>query len=125
MMHIMTASITGWGIASFRTLKGTHLMIGSYVLAVFLHSLWNAAVVMIVFGGLRMSPSPGPTDPIGLMLVILGVSILIILCLAIPLTLGFANRWLRKHSTLSPEIASGESLVEVGQRPVDDMEGVQ
>ena len=125
MMHILTASITGWGIAFFRSHKRISLMIGSYTLAVFLHSLWNAAVIMIVFGGLRMSSNGGPTDPVGLILVFFGVSVLVVLCLAIPLTLGFINRWLRKHLTLPPVKSAGESLGGIGQKPDEGLEGVQ
>ena len=125
MMHILTASITGWGIASLRTNKSIRRVIGSYAMAVFLHSLWNAAVIMIVFGGLRISAKFGSTDPIGTVLVFFGISVLVILCLAIPLTLGFTNRWFRTTSASPPIIASGENLGNLGQKPGGDLEGVQ
>jgi RsiW-degrading membrane proteinase PrsW (M82 family) len=125
MMHMLTASLTGWGIASFRTNKSTRRVIGSYALAMFLHSLWNAAVMMILFGGLRMSSNVGLPDPIGEVFVFFGISVLVILCLAIPLTLAFINRRLRTPLALTSAITSEKSLAEVDQKPGGGMEGVQ
>jgi PrsW family intramembrane metalloprotease len=125
MMHIMTASLTGWGIASFRTLKSKGRVVGSYALAMLLHSLWNAAVIMILFGGLRISPGAGLADPLGLVLVVLGASVLVILCLVIPLALWFMNRRFRAALALPGPQLSAENLGELPQKPGDGMEGVQ
>lgn len=125
MMHILTASITGWGVASLRIHKSALRLIGSYASAIFLHSLWNAAVIMIVFGGLRISTNFGPHDPVGLGLVFLGISVLVILCLAIPLTLGFINLKFRRSLDISPINPCGAGFGDVGQKTDGDMEGVQ
>ncbi len=125
MMHILTASLTGWGIASYHTNKSPGRLIGAYGLAIFLHGLWNAAVIMIVFGGLQMSTNVGSLNSIGLILVIFGISVLALMCLAIPLTLGLINRRLRKTTDLPITKLSGEILGEVGQEPGSGVEGVK
>ncbi len=96
MMHIITASLTGWGIASFHS--GSRRIVNvirMYAVAMLLHGLWNASVILIAFGSLRTSIDTGSLDPIGTVLVFSGVSILIILCIAIPLALGIINKRLR------------------------------
>ena len=96
MMHIMTASLTGWGIASFHSgSRRVVNVIKMYALAMLLHGLWNASVILIAFGSLRIPSNTGSLDPIGTVLVFSGVSILIILCIAIPLGLGIINKRLR------------------------------
>lgn len=91
MMHIMAASLSGWGIASFRLTGRPGRLIGMYLLAMSLHGLWNACVVAIAFGSLRtVLASPG--GPInGVILVSLGAALLVALSLAMPLGLAAAN----------------------------------
>jgi hypothetical protein len=125
MMHILTASITGWGIASFRTHKSTFRLIGSYALAVFLHSSWNTAVILVVFGDLRITAISGPRDPLGLVMVFFGSSVLVTLCLAIPLALGFINRWFRRNSVMPLITAPAEGMGDAGQAQVGNLEGVK
>lgn len=125
MMHIMTASLTGWGIATFHTRKSGGALIGSFGVAVFLHSLWNAAVIMIVFGGLRMPSNGGSPDSIGLVLMVVGISVLVFLCLAIPLALGLINRRLRLAPLLPPLNLTGADTGTVSPHPGEDTEGVQ
>lgn len=91
MMHIAATSITGWGIAAFRSNKRFRFVIGAYVLAMFIHSLWNACVVIIVAGGVRVVAGSNSPDAIGVVMAFAGVSILILLCLVIPLALGLVN----------------------------------
>ncbi len=105
MMHVMTASITGWGIATFRANKHFRFVIGAYALAMFMHSLWNACVVMIVAGGVRVIAGTNSPDALGTVMVFAGVFVLIILCLAIPLALGMVNWRFRteaKPTTIMP-----------------------
>ncbi len=92
MMHILAASLTGWGIASYRLNKRPGRMIGMYALAMSLHSLWNASVVMIFFGGMRMAFNSGPSDPLGTAIVSFSSLILITLCLALPISMGIFNQ---------------------------------
>ncbi len=115
MMHIMATGLTGWGIALFRT--GTSArqraggLFGMYMLAVFLHSLWNASVVALAFGGLRIALNAGTQDIAGLGLVATGAFILIVLCLAIPIALATINRRLRTSGSarLAVPFPAGEA----------------
>ena len=100
MMHIMTVSLTGWGIASFRANKRAGRLIGMYALAMFLHGLWNACVVLIVIGSVHMALGAQSEDIAGIALIIMGISILTILALTVPLALSIVN-W-RLRSTINP-----------------------
>lgn len=95
MMHILAASLTGWGIASYRLNKRPARMIGMYALAMSLHGLWNASVVMIFFGGMRVAFNSGSSDPLGLVMVSFSALILITLCFALPISMGIFNRIIR------------------------------
>ncbi|HEY9151245.1 MAG TPA: PrsW family glutamic-type intramembrane protease, partial [Anaerolineales bacterium] len=99
MMHIFAASLTGWGIASFRTTKRPGRMIGMYALAMFFHGLWNACVVLIVVGSIHVTLGSSSDNLTGIVLTALGVSILAIVSLVIPIALGTIN-W-RLHSVTS------------------------
>ena len=80
MMHIVTASLTGWGIAWFRTTKRPARMIGMYALAMLLHSLWNACVVLMVIGSVRTALGAHSENLVGMAFIILGIAILIDHC---------------------------------------------
>ena len=95
MMHIITASLTGWGIASIRANKRVDYMIGTYALAMFLHGLWNACVVMMVVGSMHVSLNPQSTDFMGYAFIYLGAAILILVVLGVPIALGSLNWRLR------------------------------
>lgn len=95
MMHIMSASLTGWGIGQFRMTRRPLPMLGMYAAAMGLHGLWNASVVAITVGGIRSATSGGPDIP-GVILVGLGVTVLAVLCLAIPISMWGINWQLRK-----------------------------
>ena len=91
MMHIMAASLAGWGIGQFRATHNAGRMIVLYLAAMVLHGLWNAAVVMIAFGGLRTAaPSSGP-DVIGVLIVVAGGALLLLLFLGIPVAMATLN----------------------------------
>jgi RsiW-degrading membrane proteinase PrsW (M82 family) len=91
MMHIMSASLTGWGIASLRTKKSIGMLLGMYVLAMALHGAWNGSVVAITFGSVRSALVPGERDPIGIVFIALGVVALATLCIGIPLGMATIN----------------------------------
>jgi RsiW-degrading membrane proteinase PrsW (M82 family) len=95
MMHIVAASLTGWGIACFRTTKRPGRMIGMYALAMFLHSLWNACVILIVTGSVRTALSTHQENILGMAFIIFGIAILTIIALSMPIALGMINWRLR------------------------------
>jgi len=99
MMHIVAASLTGWGIAWFRTTKRPGRMIGMYALAMFLHSLWNACVVLMVMGSVRTALGAHMENIMGMAFIIFGVSILAIIALSMPIALGMINWRLRTSSS--------------------------
>ncbi len=92
MMHVIAASLTGWGIAVFRSNRRLGYLFAAYALAMLLHGLWNASVVIIVFGGLRTALTARASDPAGMALMVLGGSILVALGITIPVALGVINR---------------------------------
>jgi RsiW-degrading membrane proteinase PrsW (M82 family) len=127
MMHIMAASLTGWGIASLRNGKtrseSTGRFLALYASAVLLHGLWNASVVLIAFGAFGVAPFSNGSDALESVLMFAGSAILIILCLTIPIALWFINKRLRITELiipvlpleLSPEIFPLNTIVEKGK----------
>lgn len=116
MMHIMAASLTGWGVASLRTSRSIGRLIGMYALAMGLHGTWNACVVAITFGGLRSGSLSGGTDPLGMILIGAGSAVLLLLCAAIPLAIGGINRRFRvlaQPATTAPADVWNEAPLEV------------
>ncbi|HEX2698570.1 MAG TPA: PrsW family glutamic-type intramembrane protease [Anaerolineales bacterium] len=99
MMHIMTVSLTGWGIASFRINKNYLRLFGGYALAMALHATWNGCVIFIVSGGMRFALNTGKPDLLGAVMIAFSLSLLIILCLAIPVLIGSLNWRFRTSAT--------------------------
>jgi len=112
MMHIITASLTGWGIASLRVNKRFDHMLGTYALAMLLHSLWNACVVMIVAGSLRITLNARSSDVLGYASIYIGAAILVMVVLGVPVALGAINRRLRPIAPLLPpiDLPEGETI---------------
>ncbi|MGA7193184.1 MAG: PrsW family glutamic-type intramembrane protease [Anaerolineales bacterium] len=102
MMHIMTVSLTGWGIASFRANKRIGRLIGTYALAMFLHGLWNACVILIVIGSVHTTLGATSQNFVGIALIVLGISILSIVALMVPFALGIINWRLRAATNPLP-----------------------
>ncbi len=102
MMHIMSASLTGWGIGRFRVTRRFLPLLGMYLAAMALHGLWNASVVAITFGTIRSSLASGGRDPVGIILIFVGAATLVVLCLAIPLGMWAINRRFRKVASAAP-----------------------
>jgi len=121
MMHIMTVSLTGWGIASFRANKRAGRLIGMYALAMFLHGLWNASVVLIVIGSVRMTLGTQSLNIAGIALIVFGISILTIVTLIVPLVLGIIN-W-RLRTATSPISSPILPFLPPQRREGEDAEG--
>jgi hypothetical protein len=106
MMHIMAAGLTGWGVASFRTTRSLGRMLLLYLLAMGMHGLWNASVVVMVFAALRSQLGSAGAGPVGVVLVLAGGTVLVLLCAAIPLALGLLNRGFRREAGAAPLTAA-------------------
>jgi hypothetical protein len=103
MMHIMAASLTGWGIGQFRATRSFSRLLAMCVAAMCLHGLWNASVVAISFGSLRSVSGSSSPDPIGMVFIVAGAAVLVMLCLGIPVGMAVANWHFRREA--SPSIA--------------------
>jgi hypothetical protein len=95
MMHITASGIMGWAIASFRLDKRVWGLVGKYLLAVGIHSLWNGSAVLGVFGALRFTLQNAFPDLLGSLLVMTGIGILGALMVTITVLLPILNRRFR------------------------------
>lgn len=116
MMHIMASSLAGWGIASFRAQKSFGRLAGGYSLSLLLHSAWNASVVLIVAGGLRVVAQSGSLDIPGAAMSVLGLGGILILGLSIPVILGSMNWKFRNSLTPATPSAKNNGQAEDGRR---------
>jgi hypothetical protein len=91
MMHIMAASLAGWGIGQFRATHSFGRLAGLYLAAMTLHGLWNAAVVFIAFGSLRTATASSGRDALGILLMFGGAAVLFLLFLFIPVGMATLN----------------------------------
>ncbi len=111
LMHIAAAAAAGYGIAVFRRSGGVAPLVGGYFAAIAIHGTWNAAVVVLGFGGLHLAMGPNASNYLGLLAVVLGASILAALYLLTPFALILANRRLRSLATMPSTIAPDEASI--------------
>ncbi len=111
MMHIMAASLAGWGIGQYRATHNAGRLLGLYLAAMALHGLWNAAVVFIAFGSLRTAIVSAGPDAIGILLTFLGAAVLFLLFLGIPVAMATLNRGFRKASLASAASSAASPAV--------------
>ena len=123
MMHITAAAIAGYGISVFHISRRPAALAGGYAGAMALHSLWNASVVILAFGGLRLSAVGLPQSGlIGWLMIVIGVSILAALCLGTPIALSTLNRRLRPVSpNQTAPVAPDQNTDESGVQPAPDV----
>ena len=108
MMHILATGFVGWGIARARIEKKYLGMIGFYLLAMTIHSLWNAGAVLSVIGGMRLATSFENIDIFGGMIMVAGVGILLFMMAAMPGAMIFLNRKLGMASGRSEPVVDQE-----------------
>jgi RsiW-degrading membrane proteinase PrsW (M82 family) len=111
MMHIAAAAIAGYGIAAFSLSRRSAALAGGYLGAMTLHALWNASIIMLAFGGIRLSNGGLPQPHlVGWLMIVTGVAILVSLCLGTPIALSTLNRRLRRASETrsSPAVVAQE-----------------
>lgn len=95
LMHITASGLVGWGIASAQLNRQVGRLIMAFLLAAGLHGLWNGAVFVTVFGGLRMVVSNDTTDIVALLSILIGASTLLLELGIILVGLPLINRQLR------------------------------
>jgi RsiW-degrading membrane proteinase PrsW (M82 family) len=106
LMHILASALAGWGIASFRLSGKAAHMLGGYAISITLHALWNASVVAIAFGGLRLLAAGSALDVVGVLIGAAGGSGLMALLVLMPIALVALNRRL-----MPPQPAPASGLV--------------
>lgn len=124
MMHITAAGLAGWGIGSYRVSGRFGRMLSGYALAVLIHGLWNAAVVGLVVGGLRVAVNAGQADSLALVLLLASGLALASLCIGMPIALTLINRKLRSDQpSLAVVTPTLEHDVPPGENPAAGGEG--
>lgn len=98
IMHIAAASLTGLGIASFRRSRHIWPLLGGYGAAMLLHGLWNASVVSITYGALRLTTNATGPTVVDTFLAGAGGLLLALLFLGIPIGLGVLSAAFRRRS---------------------------
>lgn len=102
-MHIITSGLVGWGIGIAAAQKRALPALARYLLAVFIHGIWNACVVLLVFAG-GLTLASGTTINIGAgVMAVLGLGMLSLLILAAPFALWGLNRHFQKSNPASAE----------------------
>jgi hypothetical protein len=95
MMHILASGLAGWGIAAFRVTGRSSRLVAGYAFAIGIHSLWNAAVVGIGYGGLRSTFGQDGPDAVAMAAILAGGLTLFALAVGIPAAILLINRTLR------------------------------
>jgi hypothetical protein len=124
MMHIAAAALAGWGVASLRASGRPGLLIGGYALALLIHGAWNASVIALAFGGMRLASNGGGADPLGSAFVVVGVAVLAALCVTIPTGLGVTNWRLRSGALSGPNPDSDHHRTVAGHTGIAAGEGI-
>ena len=107
-MHMLATGLFGWGIACARLEKRYFRMIGMALLAMLLHSAWNAGAVFSVAGGVSVMLAMPDFDFLGTFMVFGGAGLLFVLACGMVVAFFIINRRLRAPLPPTPE--TGEQL---------------
>jgi hypothetical protein len=108
-MHMLATGLVGWGIAYARLEKRYLRLVGMTLLAMFLHSVWNAGVVFTIIGGVRTMLAMPNFDFLGASMTIGGAGLLLVLIAGMFVAFFAINRRLR-----SPALPASQP-VEIGK----------
>ncbi len=95
LMHIILSGIMGWGIAQALLKKRWKRLAGIYLLCAGLHGLWNGSALLAVYGSLRTTLQGNAMDPVSILAMLGGVSLLGIELVAMATVLLILNKKLR------------------------------
>jgi hypothetical protein len=101
-MHMLTAGLVGWGIAYARLEKRYLRLIGMALLAMLLHSAWNAGAVLATAGGVGMLLSTPDFDIFSSLMILTGAGLIFLLISGMFVALFVINKRLRTPSQPSP-----------------------
>ena len=105
-MHMLASGLLGWGIAYARLEKRYLRLIGMILLAMLLHSAWNAGAVFSVWGGVRVTLAMPGVDFLGAIVAIGGMGLLFIMIAGMFVAFFILND--RLHATTPPPSAPAE-----------------
>lgn len=113
MMHTFTAGLTCWGIGQFLTKRSWKRLLTTYLTAVVMHGLWNAAAIGVAFASLQGQDSEFQiSNVMASMISIMGIVILIALTSVAVLGLINIPRRLKRESDLpSPDLDTEGTLL--------------
>lgn len=94
-MHMLATGLFGWGIAYARLEKRYFRLLGMAMLAVLLHSVWNAGAVFAVAGGIRVMLAMPEIDFLGTLMSIGGAGLLFVLMSGMVVAFFVFNRRFR------------------------------
>ncbi len=110
LLHTVTSALVGWGMA-YAWQNGAYLRLGlSYLLAVFLHGIWNALNILAGFGG-AANDAPASLQFFFSLVRIAPLSVAL-LALVLFVLLWAGNGYLQRNSGPTPEAALSGSLAE-------------
>lgn len=102
-MHMLASGLFGWGIAYARLEKRYPRMIAMAILAMLLHSAWNAGAVFSVWGGARVVLAMPGVDIVGAIVAAGGVGLLFFLITGMFAAFFILNRRFRAQSSAALE----------------------
>jgi len=118
-MHMLATGLVGWGIAHARLEKRYFKMIGMMMLAILLHSAWNAGAVFTIVGGARtMFAMPG-FDFFGALLAVGGAGLLFVLMSGMVVAFFIINPRLRAGNPNAPIPTQREEPIHIS--PTDQI----
>ncbi|MGB7874913.1 MAG: PrsW family glutamic-type intramembrane protease [Anaerolineales bacterium] len=122
-MHMLATGLFGWGIAYARLEKRYFRLIGMALLAILLHSAWNAGAVFSVAGGVSVMLAMPDFDFIGTLMTVGGAGLLFFLACGMVIAFFVINRRLQTPSPPPPfpaetgeESDTSNELPDVGVR---------
>jgi hypothetical protein len=92
LMHITLSGLMGWGIASALLEKRWKRLFGIYALVATLHGLWNGSALLAVYGSLRFVVQEMAYDPVSILAMLAGVTLLGLVFVLIAVGLPILNR---------------------------------
>ena len=101
-MHMLTAGLVGWGIASARLEKRYIRLFGLALLAMLLHGAWNAGAILSMAGGVGIMLATPKFDVFSSILAISGTGLLFLLMAGMFAALFMINARLRPPSQNPP-----------------------
>jgi hypothetical protein len=119
-MHMLASGLVGLGIAYMRLEKRYLRLAGLTLLAMLLHAAWNAGAVLTVAGGLRATLAAPAIDYPGILLGLIGLSLLMTLVGIMAVALVLLNLRLKEPEISQQANPAHDSIEKSTPTPVRD-----